>query len=115
MRPGEVVIRLTALGYRFEVVGDKVRWRYEGTGKPDPAQVQPLLGAVKAHKAVVIGFLAQKAQALERTLTCHECTLFRPAVNSPNPTQAWGYCRKRGRGRYAVAMACEAIMISGNP
>lgn len=46
----------------------------------------------------------------ERILTCYECGHFRPAVNSPNPTQAWGYCEKRDRGRYGVAMACESIL-----
>jgi hypothetical protein len=49
-------------------------------------------------------------QPQERVLTCHECDHFRPAVNSPNPTQAWGHCKKRDKGRYGVATACEAIL-----
>ncbi len=49
----------------------------------------------------------------ERILTCFECTHFRPAATSPNPTQAWGLCNKRGRGRYGCAMACEAVLIEG--
>jgi len=46
----------------------------------------------------------------ERILTCSECDYFRPAVNSPNPTQAWGFCGKLDKGRYGAAMACEAIL-----
>jgi hypothetical protein len=57
MRPGEAVIRLTALGYRFEVAEDKVRYRYEGPGHPKPQQAKPLLEAVRAHKEEVLFFL----------------------------------------------------------
>jgi DNA primase len=45
---------------------------------------------------------------LESTFTCFNCPHFRPAV-SPNPTQAWGFCRKRNRGRYGVATACRVM------
>jgi hypothetical protein len=48
----------------------------------------------------------------ERILRCNECSHFRPEVNSPNPTQAWGHCRKLDRGRYGVAMGCEVINFS---
>jgi hypothetical protein len=48
----------------------------------------------------------------ERILTCFECGHYRPAAHSPNPTQAWGHCEKRGRGRYGVATACEAILTA---
>ena len=51
-----------------------------------------------------------QANPQERILTCYECGHFRPGVNSPNPTQAWGHCKKRGKGRYGVATACEAIL-----
>jgi DNA primase len=44
------------------------------------------------------------------TSTCYECGHFCPAVNSPNPAQAWGHCRKRNKGRYGVATACEALL-----
>jgi hypothetical protein len=65
---------------------------------------------VKAHKLVAIDYLVRKPQTRERILTCFECGHFQPAAKSPNPTQAWGHCRKRDRGRYGVAMACDALM-----
>jgi hypothetical protein len=102
-------MKLSALGYRFEVAGEKVRWRFEGPGMPDPSQVRPLLAMVKERKPEVLAYLSRPIPP-ERVLTCHECGHFRPAVNSPNPTQAWGHCRKRKRGRYGAAMASEAIM-----
>ena len=43
-------------------------------------------------------------------MTCYDCGHFHPAVNSPNPSQAWGCCGKRNKGRYGVAMACEALL-----
>jgi hypothetical protein len=106
------VQRLMALGYRFQAEGDMLRYEWRGTHKPDPSQVRPLLALVKEHKPEVISFLAKKPEAGERVLTCFECPHFRPAVNSPNPTQAWGHCRKRNKGRFGVAMACEAILTS---
>jgi len=48
---------LTKLGYRAWVEGGAVRLKYEGQDKPDPAQVAPLLEAVKTHKLEVVGFL----------------------------------------------------------
>lgn len=45
-------------------------------------------------------------------LTCFRCGHFRAAVNSPNPTQAWGYCSKRNKGRYGVAIACGGVDLT---
>ena len=45
---------------------------------------------------------------LESTFTCFSCSHFRPAV-SPNPTQAFGRCEKRKRGRFGVATACRGM------
>ncbi|MFZ5450898.1 MAG: hypothetical protein ACOZF2_03335, partial [Thermodesulfobacteriota bacterium] len=38
MKPGEAVMKLTALGYRFEVTGERLRWRFAGQGQPDPGK-----------------------------------------------------------------------------
>jgi len=57
MRPGEAVINLSRMGFRFEVADGKVRYRYEGPGEPDPGQAIPLLEVVKAHKDEVLFFL----------------------------------------------------------
>lgn len=56
--------------------------------------------------------LVQPTQGPEGILTCYECGHFLPAVNSPNPTQAWGHCRKRNKGRFGMATACEHILTS---
>jgi len=110
---GQVVMKLSHLGYRFELQGERVRYKWQGQGDPDPAQVRPLLALVKKYKPQVISYLAQRPQATERVLTCYECGHFLPAVISPNPTQAWGHCRRLDRGRFGVAMACEVIMKGG--
>jgi hypothetical protein len=105
------VERLRAMGYRFQVEGDALRYEWQGRGKPEPSRVRPLLALVKEHKPEVLAYLSRPISP-ERVLTCYECGHFRPAVNSPNPTQAWGHCKKRNKGRYGVAMACEAIMTA---
>jgi hypothetical protein len=108
----EALRRLADLGYRISVDGQTIKAHYEGQGSPDPAMVRPLLALVKQHKIEAIDYLTQKSYEPERVLTCHECGYFRPAISSPNPTQAWGYCQKRKKGRYGVATACEAVFIS---
>jgi hypothetical protein len=45
--------------------------------------------------------------------TCFGCFHFLPA-NDPNPAQGWGTCRKRHRGRFGAATACEAILTSAD-
>jgi len=64
---------------------------------------------LKEHRTEASDHLARKPQPLERRSTCFECSHFRPAVTSPNPTQARGHCEKRQKGRYGVATACEAL------
>ena len=94
---------LARMGYRARAEGDNIRLKYEGYGEPEPAIVTPLMAQVKEHKWEVMDYLSLKPQAPER-VTCFECGYFRPAVKSPNPTQAWGFCRKRNRGRFGVAI-----------
>ena len=108
--PGiEAVRKLTHIGYRFTVHGETIKVKYKGQGDLDPVQVRPLLALVKEHKAEVIDYFAGKPQAQPKEHgTCFECTHFRPAVKSLNPTQAWGHCHKRNKGRYGVAKTCEA-------
>lgn len=56
--PGiEAVRTLAYMGYRFTVNGESIKARYEGLGKPDPAQVRPLVDVMKAHKPDVVYFL----------------------------------------------------------
>jgi hypothetical protein len=112
LNPGiEAVRKLALLGYGFTVHGETIKAKYKGQGDLDPVQVRPLLALVKEHKAEVIDYLARKPQApAERMLSCFECAHFRPAVKSPNPTQAWGHCQKRNKGRYGVARTCEALL-----
>lgn len=40
---------------------------------------------------------------------CNNCGHFRPAAQSPDPAQAWGYCHHLGKGRYGMARVCDAF------
>lgn len=56
--PGiEAARRLAHMGYRFTVNGDTLKAKYHGPGKPDPAQVRPLMDTIKNHKPDVVYFL----------------------------------------------------------
>jgi ribosomal protein S27AE len=57
MKPGEAVMKLTSLGFRFEAEVERLRWRFEGQGQPDPGQVRPLLQMVKECRDEVLFFL----------------------------------------------------------
>jgi ribosomal protein S27AE len=57
-KPGIVAAhKLAYLGYRFTVVGEIIKARYEGPGEPDPHIVRPLFKTVKAHRDEVLFFL----------------------------------------------------------
>jgi len=83
VKPGEAVMKLVRLGYRFEVAGGKVHYRWQGQGEPDPDQVAPLLNLVRQHKDEVREFLrvycprcggivfGTFADGQERCLACH--------------------------------------------
>jgi len=111
MKAIEAVKKLSSLGYRFELAGDRLRYRYEGQGDPDRGMVLPLLEVVKANKQDVLTYLSKPAPR-ERVLTCTDCPQFQ-ANSGPNPGQGWGKCLKRGRGRYGCATACEAALAPG--
>lgn len=51
------VQKLAEMGYRFRVDGNGLRYEWQGPGKPDPAQVRPLLETIKEHKGEVLIFL----------------------------------------------------------
>jgi hypothetical protein len=112
MSPGiEAVSKLSKLGFAFEVAGDRLRYRYEGSGTPDPDQVRPLLEMVKAHKPDVLTYLRKPALP-ERILICADCPNFEGS-QGPNPLQGWGRCLKRNKGRYGCATACGAALAPG--
>jgi hypothetical protein len=50
-------MKLVSMGYHFELVGEKVRYDWQGPGEPDPDTVRPLLAQVKASKPEVVDFL----------------------------------------------------------
>ncbi|MBM4284358.1 MAG: hypothetical protein FJ128_03785 [Deltaproteobacteria bacterium] len=120
MKAIQVLQELRRIGYRFEVSGDRVRYHYTGPGDPDPAQVAPLLALLREHRDEVRHYLCQTggeaapAPPPERLLTCHDCGHFRPAV-SPNPTQAWGRCLDRKKGRYGCALPCDRFRMQETP
>jgi hypothetical protein len=110
MNPGVFAIdALARMGYRPLLEGEDIYLKWQGQGHPNPEQVRPLLAMLKTHKAEAIAYLAEKSKVTERVLSCFECGHFRPAV-SPNPTQAFGHCEKRGKGRYGCATACPAVL-----
>ena len=57
MTPGEVVMKLTRLGFHFRLEGEAVKVRFEGEQTPDPAAVSPLLELVRRHREDVHFFL----------------------------------------------------------
>jgi len=67
-------------------------------------QRREIAGQAANHTPVVE---KSTATALERILTCADCPHFE-ANHGPNPRQGWGFCRKREKGRFACATACEA-------
>ncbi|MFZ5449948.1 MAG: hypothetical protein ACOZFS_15055 [Thermodesulfobacteriota bacterium] len=85
MKPGEAVMKLTALGYRFEAAGERLRWRFEGQGKPDPGQVRPLLQLVKecgARCCSFCGVIAKNAEGRCSSLTSRDETCARLATGT---------------------------------
>ena len=79
MNPGEAVMKLTAMGYRFQVDGNVLRYQWHGSGKPDHSQVKPLFEVVKHHKHEVRTYLAA-------LVTCRDC-------GHAEVGQGWAMCQ----------------------
>jgi hypothetical protein len=57
MKPGAAIMKLTDLGYHFHFNGEKIVFKWQGAGEPDPSQVAPLFEAIKADREAAILFL----------------------------------------------------------
>ncbi len=106
MKAIEAVKKLSSLGYRFELAGDRLRYQYHGPGTPDPDTVRPLLETVKAHKPDVLAYLSKSAMP-EHVLTCADCGFHQ--YSGPNPRQGFGRCAYKGKGCYGLRPACTEI------
>jgi hypothetical protein len=104
MKAIEAVRKLSSLGYRFELAGDRLRYQYHGHGTPDPDMVRPLLAAVREHKPDVLAYLSKPAQP-ERILTCADCGFHQ--YSGPNPAHGWGRCTFKEKGCYGLRRACS--------
>jgi hypothetical protein len=103
MKAIEAVRKLSSLGYRFELVGDRLRYQYHGPGKPDTDMVRPLLETVKAHKPDVLAYLSKPVPP-EHILTCADCSFHE--YTGPNPAHGWGRCNYKDKGCYGLRRAC---------
>jgi hypothetical protein len=70
MRPGEAVMELSRIGFRFRLDGEAVKVRFEGKQTPDPATVSPLLDVVRQHKDDVRFFLKCHCPRCGGVATC---------------------------------------------
>jgi hypothetical protein len=105
MSPGiDAVSKLTRLGFDFEVNGDRIRYRYEGPGEPDPDMVPQLLETMRAYKPDVLAYLSKSALP-EQVLTCADCGFHQ--YSGPNPRQGWGHCTFKKMGCYGLRAACK--------
>jgi hypothetical protein len=112
MKAIEALRKLSRLGYRFELAGDRLRYHYHGPGKPDPDMVKPLLEAVKEHKPDVMAYLSKPAPT-ERILTCADCNFHE--YQGPNPAHGWGCCTFKEKGCYGLRPACEDVLLEMHP
>lgn len=70
MRPGEAVMELSRIGFRFRLDGEAVKVRFEGKQTPDPATVSPLLDLVRQYKDDVRFFLKCHCPRCGGVATC---------------------------------------------
>ena len=106
MKPIEAIRKLTYLGYRFELAGDRLRYRYEGQGEPDRDTVRPMLETIRANKPDVLVYLSKPVMP-EHILTCADCSFHK--YQGPNPAHGWGRCTFNGKGCYGLRRACDDI------
>lgn len=104
MKAIEAVKKLSRLGYRFELLGDRLRYRYEGPGEPDLDMVKPLLKTVRDHKPDVLAYLNEVPRT-DYILTCADCDFHK--YQGPNPRQGWGRCTFKGKWCYGLRRACD--------
>ena len=57
MQPGEAIIQLSRMGFRFRLDGEAVRVRFEGQDRPNPHRVTTLLDLLRQKKEEVREFL----------------------------------------------------------
>ncbi len=57
MKPGQAIMKLSAMGYTFKMNGDKIRYDWEGKGRPDMVKANPLFDIIRADREAAILFL----------------------------------------------------------
>ncbi len=70
MRPGDAVLELSRIGFRFRLDGEAVKVRFVGEQTPDPEAVSPLLDLVRQHKDDVRYFLKSYCPRCGGVATC---------------------------------------------
>lgn len=53
----DAIDKLTSLGYRITLDGEKLRYAYQGKNNPSQNEITPLLEVLKSHKAQVLDYL----------------------------------------------------------
>jgi len=75
----EIITKLQSNGFALFVDGDRLAYRYELDGEPDPGKVIPLLESLKQNKAIVLTQL-KKPEAKEKKKSEYQ-VIFEQAVN----------------------------------
>jgi hypothetical protein len=57
MKPGEAVMKLSRIGFRFRLDGEAVKVSFVGEQPQDPEAASPLLDLMRQHKSGVADFL----------------------------------------------------------
>jgi hypothetical protein len=67
------ISRLRAIGYRFYLEGDSIRFKYTRNGEPPQEKVAPLLDALRQHKAEVVRLLSKTDNGRETSRKATYC------------------------------------------